>query len=306
MFEYLIKKIKKQKFQNKYYSYIYIENFFSKNHFNRLINDQQIAIKAKNDQNLIENIKNMEYEPIAFPGSITNIKDYLYWHKHKHKNHLNINTCSGQGVTFRNKSLKSEFLKSLDNFFKSKKFQTTLINKFNLKSKFNYDYGIQKYLDGYEISPHPDRKDKALTFMININPYHASEKEKIHTDYLEFKDEFKYIAEYWKFNNYSDTCWVPWNWCNTFFTQNKNNTCVIFSPSHNTLHGVKLDYNHLNFQRTQIYGNFWKKKINIKNRPVWSDYVIKEKGNEYNFNIIQRFKKGLLNKKFLLGAKREN
>ena len=47
MFEYLIKKIKKQKFQNKYYSYIYIENFFSKNHFNRLINDQQIAIKAK-------------------------------------------------------------------------------------------------------------------------------------------------------------------------------------------------------------------------------------------------------------------
>ena len=34
----------------------------------------------------------------------------------------------------------------------------------------NIDGGIQKYLDGYELSPHPDIRLKAATFMVNINP----------------------------------------------------------------------------------------------------------------------------------------
>ena len=49
------------------------------------------------------------------------------------------------------------------------------------------DTGIQKYLDGYEISPHPDLRKKVLTFMININTSEQAFKESYHTHYLEFK-----------------------------------------------------------------------------------------------------------------------
>lgn len=34
-----------------------------------------------------------------------------------------------------------------------------------------------------------------------------------------------------------------------------NNSIIMFAPSNDTLHSVRLDYNHLPLQRTQIYGN---------------------------------------------------
>ena len=36
---------------------------------------------------------------------------------------------------------------------------------------------------------------------------------------------------------------------------NKNNSIVLFKPDIDTLHAIKLDYNHNKFQRTQLYGN---------------------------------------------------
>lgn len=37
----------------------------------------------------------------------------------------------------------------------------------------------------------------------------------------------------------------------------ENNSMVIFHPDNNppTLHAIRLNYNHLKYQRTQIYGN---------------------------------------------------
>ena len=46
----------------------------------------------------------------------------------------------------------------------------------------------------------------------------------------------------------------------TEFIQKKNNSIVIFSPSDDTIHAVKANYQHLNGQRTQVYGNFWYKE----------------------------------------------
>ena len=46
---------------------------------------------------------------------------------------------------------------------------------------------------------------------------------------------------------------------------NKNNTIIIFKPNNNppSLHAIKLTYDHLKFQKIQIYGNLmFKKKRN--------------------------------------------
>jgi hypothetical protein len=74
---------------------------------------------------------------------------------------------------------------------------------------------------------------------------------------LRFKPEKQFIAEFWKNDNTFDPDWVPWEWCETMKLLNKNNSLVMFAPSHDTLHAVKLRYDHLPFQRTQIYGNLW-------------------------------------------------
>ena len=143
------------------------------------------------------------------------------------------------------------------------------------------DGGIQKYLDGYEISPHPDTRKKAATFMVNINPTDKSEKLNHHTHYLKFKKTYSYVEEFWKGNLDIDRAWVPWEWAETVKQQSKNNSIVLFSPSDDTLHGVKASYNHLTTQRTQLYGNLWYKlspakktleweRLDLLNRPLLS------------------------------------
>ena len=94
-------------------------------------------------------------------------------------------------------------------YINSKESKQVLCNKFEIDFKDVYlDVGIQKYLNGYEISPHPDVRKKALTFMININPGINSEEADFHTHYLRFIDSKKYIYDFWKYNNQFDRCWV--------------------------------------------------------------------------------------------------
>jgi hypothetical protein len=52
--------------------------------------------------------------------------------------------------------------------------------------------------DKYAISPHPNLRKKATTFMGNINNSIGSEDINHHTHYLEFKLERNYVSEYWK------------------------------------------------------------------------------------------------------------
>ncbi|MGD0731415.1 MAG: hypothetical protein ABR956_09120, partial [Terracidiphilus sp.] len=140
-----------------------------------------------------------------------------------------------------------------------------------------YDAGIQKYLDGYEISPHPDIRAKALTYMININPGTNSENREHHTNYLKFRDEFKYVQSYWEGHPNQDRCWVPWEWCDVVKVQRENNSMVIFSPDNTTLHAVKARYDHLSSQRTQLYGNLWYnwfRKREFDYTPKWEEFQI--------------------------------
>ncbi|MEO0061585.1 MAG: hypothetical protein RLZZ08_145 [Pseudomonadota bacterium] len=132
-----------------------------------------------------------------------------------------------------------------------------MVEKFGITTPVQIDTGIQKYLHGYEISPHPDIRRKALTWMLNINTGDFSEDQEFHTHYLRLKPEWSFITAFWQGNPQIDRDWLPWSWCETVKRQRQNNSLVIFAPSDDTIHAVKASYDHLGMQRTQMYGNLW-------------------------------------------------
>ena len=283
-FNYLINKINVSSKVDSPFELLEINNFLSDNDFKEIISAEEINIPSQDsDEDLLNYFFNNGYKCINFPGSITSKSAYLKWHKNKNNTHDYTNTsCEGFGMTFRLKEPKSPIIEELMKFLSSLEFQEALAKKFNIDlDKVNYDQGIQKYLDGYEISPHPDLREKALTFMVNINPSDSSESKEHHTHYMKFKDEYKYVQTFWEGNKDKNRCWVPWNWCETVKEQSKNNSIVVFSPNNKSLHAVKANYNHLSYQRTQLYGNLWYNddvpEIKaITSNPIWEEFVVKK------------------------------
>lgn len=276
-YKYLIDKIHQAKFSKQPFKHIYIEDFFNESDFKKITKSNQISLDIqKNDYQLHDNLIENGYEIISFPGTTSNFNDYARWHKKRDGKAIikdNKEIVSSLGIVYRLSKPNNE-IKNLFDFINSDDFNRALANKFEINfDDCKVDNGIQKYLDGYEISPHPDIRRKALTFMVNINPNYLNQDYNTH--YLEFKPEFKYIQNYWTHNKDSDRCWVPWDWCETKKIQNKNNSIVVFSPGDDTMHAVKADYNHLTSQRTQLYGNLWYGESRVKYKPQWSDLQIK-------------------------------
>lgn len=259
-FDYLIDKIQSSPVKSEPFPHIYIEDFFSKSDFEKIIKLPEIDLpQAYADEDLFEKLYGAGYKIINFPGCITDRDEYISWHRDRERNRGKIHSaCEGFGVTLRLKEPKSPLLAELDAFLAGKAFNEAIASRFGIDlDRCNIDGGIQKYLDGYEISPHPDIRQKAATFMVNINPHPESERQNHHTQYLKFKPEYAYVQDFWDANEDVDRCWVPWDWCSVELTQPRNNSIVIFSPSNSTMHGVKARYNHLGGQRTQLYGNLW-------------------------------------------------
>ena len=275
-FHYIIQKINDAQISEDPFPHIYIENFFDSKDFSRIINSDGINTKDyKDNDELFNSLFNLGYKIIDFPGCINNVKEYNSWHDKKYSSKKLHSACEGFGMTLRLLEPQSSILKNLKLFIESNDFNKALASKFNIDiDKVYSDNGLQKYLDGYEISPHPDIRKKALTYMININPHSNSEDLDHHTHYLQFKKEYKYIQEFWESNTQYDRCWVPWDWAETFFIQNKNNSLVMFSPADQTIHAVKASYNHLIGQRTQIYGNLWFIDSPNTKELNWEDMVI--------------------------------
>lgn len=273
-FSYLLEKITLASFKNEPFKHLYIEDFFSSEHFNAITASPEIKIPpARDDEDLIEKLHAQNYREIQFPGTTTDLASYIKWHSNRENAPvLNNDTCEGFGVTFRLMDTKNgSILHHLSEFLKSDLFWQTLTKKFALNiDELRPDVGIQKYLDGYEISPHPDIRHKALTFMANINPAANSESLDFHTHYMRFTPEHAHIQTFWDQNEDVDRCWVPWSWCTTQSRQTKNNSIVIFSPANDTLHAIKAAYDHLPTQRTQLYGNLWFKEKKGR-QSVWQE-----------------------------------
>jgi hypothetical protein len=280
---YIIQKIEEADFVDTPFRHIYLENLFSPEDFARIISAPEIRLDAQqSDAGLFDALFQSGYKIIEFPGCITDRQAYIDWHDKKSvgKNFLH-SACEGFGVTLRLMEAQSPAIGHLHQFLNSEAFQSALAKKFGVdQSGVLYDAGIQKYLDGYEISPHPDIRKKALTYMVNINPAPDSEALDHHTHYMRLRDPYKYVQSFWAGNEKMDRCWVPWDWCETASTQPVNNSIVIFAPSNDTLHAVKASYDHLTFQRTQLYGNFWFNESKITSTPAWEDFVIREQRQE--------------------------
>lgn len=273
-FNYLVEKIMDAPFIDKGFPFLYIEEFFSKEDFDQLVHHPQIRLLGyETTEELITDLKRNDYDPVPFPGTVTDINEYLKWYNTgagKSPGHTH-GLIEGFGLVFRMKDHKDLFLKELVELLNSAYFQTQMMDKFNKQGETRVETAIQKYLHGYEISPHPDIRKKCLTYMVNINPYDGMEDKDIHTHFMTFTKEKEFIAKYWDDNPLVDRCWVPWDWCETQFIHTKNNSITMFAPSNRSIHAIKLNYDHCPNQRTQIYGNLWYPKSKTTSNPTWRD-----------------------------------
>ncbi len=287
-FDYIIDKINNTEFSTDPYKYVLIEDLFSDEHFENITKSVEINIDpVSSDNDLFDELYSKGYKIVEFPGCITNKKQYISWHKNKTKRSSHT-ACEGFGVTLRLYNPRSKIITEINEFLKSEKFNRCLAEKFGINyEECNIDGGIQKYLDGYEISPHSDIRRKAATFMININPSKQSEKLDYHTRYLTFSDKRKYVQTLWEGNENIDRCWVPWDWCEVEFRQTKNNSMVIFSPNNDTMHAIKASYDHLSTQRTQLYGNLWYKKSTVDSIIDWEDLDLLAKQKKNNHCVLK-------------------
>ena len=276
MFDYLLKKIKNAEFRDFPYRHIYIEDFFSNSDFNKIVKGTQINLPAADSiEELIEILKDNGWTPRPFGGCTINEKAYIRWRNKKETGYENVDTCSGFGMAYDLLEPESEWLRDLRSFLRSEYFFFAIAEVFGIPSQpFRIAAGCHKYLSGYEISPHPDSRNKALTYMININPNPKSEEESHHTHYMTLKRQYEYVSSYWQGNPEVDRSWLPWGWCNTEFKQNKNNSIVIFSPNDKTIHAINSNYDDLTYQRTQFYGNLWYEEYPKLPRPSWSSLEI--------------------------------
>ena len=263
MFDYIIEKIFSHNFKFDPFKHLEVDNFLKESHFNDIINDKRIKFKQlKNFNDLFLELKNKNYELIGFPGTSVSENEFLNNLGKKNINDLVNNKGLVYRLIFKKKIFKST-LDKFNDFVNSAKFIECLKSKFEISRNIRVETGFQKYLTNYEISPHPDIKSKSLTFMLNINPSPKSEEINFHTQYLTFKENYKFITSEWEKN--IDRCWVPWSWCELIKSQKRNNSIIIFQPNSHTLHAIKASYNCLLTQRTQFYGNFWDDSPEYKN-----------------------------------------
>jgi hypothetical protein len=274
----LLQKIETAPFETEPFRHLHIRNFFDEGHFARIVSAPEVAIHGpKSDEDLFDALFARGYESIDFPGCVTNKSAYIKWRRRKDQHAHGKSVREGFGMALRLVKAESPIMKELIQFMESAEFQDALARKFGIdRSLVTYDSGIEKYLDGYEVSPHPGIRRKALTYLVNVNPGKNAGAPEPQTCYLRLKDQYQYVRAYWEGNPDADRCWVPWSWCETVKQQRENNSIVAFSPASTTMHGAKARYDHLASQHTQLHGNFWYRPAAPMSCPEWEDLVIRK------------------------------
>ncbi|MCV7100446.1 hypothetical protein [Mycobacterium palustre] len=273
-FTYLLDKLDKAEIRGEPFPHVYIEDFLDGEDFEAVMGAAEITLPAAAEVNeLFARLDAAGYQPIDFPGCTKSRAEYIAWLQAAVKPKDTHPACEAKGMALRCMNLKSEAAQSLDAFFRSPELQDLLTRKFGITAPVQQEGGVQKYLNGYEISPHPDMRQKALTWMLNVNPGANTEDLNYHTHYMTFKPEWDFVRRFWRDTPDADTCWVPWQWCDTKKRQTVNNSIVVFSPRHDTLHAVRAHYDHLPAQRTQFCGNLWYQPKLLKFRPQFQDFA---------------------------------
>lgn len=267
---YLAEKVALHNIVKEPFPHIFIKDFLAPDDFKAVVEDEQIGISAQNAGSLIGALSSKGWKPRPFGGCTTDVDAYLRWRRDPNKGFENSNTCSGFGLAFSLDKPHNQRVALIKDYLGSQEFFDVLLEKFGIeRQSFRIAAGLHKYLTGYEISPHPDSRAKALTYMLNVNPGMGSERNLHHTQYMRLRDERSYISEFWKGNQSVDRSWLPWDWCETIFEQSANNSLVCFSPCDTSIHAIRAIYDDLQYQRTQFYGNLWYEDCPSLIRPSW-------------------------------------
>ena len=276
MFDYILDKINNAWFKTDPFDFLYIEDFLSKEHFDLITQHPQVDFpEFEKVEDLISHLEKNDYAPVPFPGCTTDVAQYVKWYKTgqgAHPSHAH-GLLEGFGIAYRMMKHHNLTINALLEFLNSEEFLNCLKDKFGKTGDVRVETAIQKYLTGYEISPHPDIRKKCLTYMLNINPDENAHEYGMSTHFMKFKPEKEHIQEMWEKDKDMERFWVPWDWCETVFEQKANNSITIFAPYDKSMHAVKLDYDMLKTQRTQVYGNLWYEKSNTSKKPTWKDFA---------------------------------
>lgn len=202
---------------------------------------------VKNTPALLLELRMRHYKAVAFPGCTMNVDDFLRGVRSMPPDA----TTAGYGMTFR----RTPGVGSLVDYLNGLEFHAALRSRFGIQNETKIGTYVQKNLSGYEISPHPDVRRKAVTYLLNINPPRLAGRQDLGTHLLRFKPEYDDARAFWREHERRERCWVPWDWCETVKMIAENNSLLAFAPADDTLHAVKLDYDHCAAQRTQLYGS---------------------------------------------------
>jgi hypothetical protein len=278
-FEYLIEKVRSARWRHKPFKHCIISNFFKAEDFNKILEDPRCSLEpAESDRELVKMLKTRQYMPSWLPGSTDDVESYLSLREGAECQLSRNNTCEKTGVAFRLK--KDETLNNaLDRALltlDSQAFWSAIYEKAALSTDQNFTTYVAytKYLDGHEISPHTDSRHKPVTFLINVNPLNLQLPVSSFTALMSIRDEYRYIPEYWKYNQQVDRCWLPWGWANPVSYHSANNSILIIPASDYSFHSIRLHYDHLAAQRSLIYGTSWISDQIVYECPTWEDLQI--------------------------------
>lgn len=256
-FDYLIQRVAEAPFQTEPFRHLYLEGFLSPEHLARVVTSPQVKVPpAVDTPDLLDSLTAAGYDIEPFPGCTTDVAKYLEYLKTNEWPDSN-GVVEGIGMAMRLKRVADPLIGRLLAFFNSERFHAALIAKFGIERPNRIETAIQKYLTGYEISPHPDIRSKCLTYLLNINTEPEADQLPIHTHLLRLIRRKEFIYSFWDTNPEFDRCWVPWSWCTSERVTSANNSILLFSAHNRSLHAIKLKYDHTQFQRTQVYGNLW-------------------------------------------------
>ena len=282
MFDYLLKKVRSATVRPAPFPHLRIDDFFSLGDFNEFLNSREVTFEVQRSNADLERQANqVGYVPIKFPGAFTD------WAQYREDQDLRKSATGSdpgkhtasetRGLVLRLLEPTSRYMRDLTSFLDSGQLQREICNKLGIDFGESFvDGGVQKYLNGYEIPPHPDVRQKLLTLLVPLHPS-AYEPSGAHvsvgTHLLKFRPEFQSVSHFWATHDHHDRCWVPWSWCETVDVHYQSNSLLAFSPSNESLHGVKAQYDHLRWQRTHLYSNVWHPKRSCERQPQYEEIL---------------------------------
>ena len=148
LMDYILKKIEDAEIISKPFPHIIIPNFLEdydlKNILDNIETDHLNEIEKK-------------YKKVHYPGAKSSTEELT-------------KRPTGTGLVY---ALKEDYHKGnikLNKILNSEDFKQTLFKKLNIPKNINgwNVYQINKDLNGYEISPHPDITGKVITYQINL------------------------------------------------------------------------------------------------------------------------------------------